>query len=792
MSMKAASRARDTRGFSHTPGSRLTIDPDHHVTEAIGDMYGDFTDETGNRYSYIQSAPGETSRSTKRHSTLSVPKRGSTGGGGFGGVPGVQTPPASPARSGSPSLSDTANKQYPLNDIDYESDPVAVAQEISNLQALRRMSMDVTSTADPDLPSFNSFVPSTPPDDSDPGSVFWVPARLHPELAPQEFSAYLEQKKNEIRRPQTREGGKLSPNGPSSTGPSLRRKKSMLSRQIDAEGGRHYRDGAERLEKRKSLTGGDVSPVIQLDDLMKDPTALMHKLSVDSQRRIEEGDRTDDVPIIFAPKVGLKRSTATHYRRGSLRRGERVGSKRILPSQTADADGEDYTPSRGFRLDRVATEPILPSSTEDRDELGPMPSTSFDELISKATPDSNSIPDKHKSAPAPKARRSSSPKATTRTRTSEPPPPVPIIVETPPPVVEHPERRASLEPPPSGSLKKRPPMNRSSDSSPDVSTEHMVVPEPKGDKKDRKRPDSSGSASKDRKTSWGWLLGDSEKAKEKEEQKEREKVKAKKEKRPKSADKNDKNDKNDGARLDVLQKSIELGNTGKVIGSDPAAATINEPAKSETRESRRSRGEEKKDKEKDSGFLSFFGGSRKKTGDSSSTEKKVGRSSSRGTSPDPHHEKPTPYYYTRFPIHIERAIYRLSHLKLANPRRPLHQQVLLSNFMYSYLAKVQQTQPHLIQQATVSQSQQQKQAAAEQQRQQEEQRWQQRQEEQQRQRGGGGYDDANTEYVDDDYDDDTRPRSRQAQYEAGQHDGNGEQGYYDQQGGGRDERDDMW
>lgn len=41
--------------------------------------------------------------------------------------------------------------------------------------------------------------------------------------------------------------------------------------------------------------------------------------------------------------------------------------------------------------------------------------------------------------------------------------------------------------------------------------------------------------------------------------------------------------------------------------------------------------------------------------------------------------------YHRFPLHIERAIYRLSHMKLANPRRPLRQQVLLSNFMYAYL-----------------------------------------------------------------------------------------------------------
>lgn len=41
--------------------------------------------------------------------------------------------------------------------------------------------------------------------------------------------------------------------------------------------------------------------------------------------------------------------------------------------------------------------------------------------------------------------------------------------------------------------------------------------------------------------------------------------------------------------------------------------------------------------------------------------------------------------YHRFPLHIERAIYRLSHMKLTNPRRPLLQQVLLSNFMYAYL-----------------------------------------------------------------------------------------------------------
>ncbi|KAI9015718.1 hypothetical protein CLU79DRAFT_889926 [Phycomyces nitens] len=52
----------------------------------------------------------------------------------------------------------------------------------------------------------------------------------------------------------------------------------------------------------------------------------------------------------------------------------------------------------------------------------------------------------------------------------------------------------------------------------------------------------------------------------------------------------------------------------------------------------------------------------------------------------------------RLPIHIERAVYRLSHIKLANPRRPLKEQVLISNLMFWYLsiisAQQQEIQPH--------------------------------------------------------------------------------------------------
>lgn len=67
-------------------------------------------------------------------------------------------------------------------------------------------------------------------------------------------------------------------------------------------------------------------------------------------------------------------------------------------------------------------------------------------------------------------------------------------------------------------------------------------------------------------------------------------------------------------------------------------------------------------------------------------------------------DEPTVLFNTnRLPLHVERAIYRLSHMKLADPRRPLHQQVLISNLMFWYLSiqqndfqqqeKVQQESP---------------------------------------------------------------------------------------------------
>ncbi|GAN07153.1 hypothetical protein MAM1_0150c06646 [Mucor ambiguus] len=51
-------------------------------------------------------------------------------------------------------------------------------------------------------------------------------------------------------------------------------------------------------------------------------------------------------------------------------------------------------------------------------------------------------------------------------------------------------------------------------------------------------------------------------------------------------------------------------------------------------------------------------------------------------------------HMTRLPLHVERAVYKLSHVKLANPRRPLHEQVLISNQMFWYLSVIATNAPH--------------------------------------------------------------------------------------------------
>lgn len=123
------------------------------------------------------------------------------------------------------------------------------------------------------------------------------------------------------------------------------------------------------------------------------------------------------------------------------------------------------------------------------------------------------------------------------------------------------------------------------------------------------------------------------------------------------------------------------------------------------REKEAQRAEKEKEKEKESGFFGSLFSSKKKQDDSSSQASGftgsgretaaalLGASkSSKGLPTSPSPQPGIQGSYARYPIHVERAIYRLSHIKLANPRRPLYEQVLISNLMFWYLGVINKSQ----------------------------------------------------------------------------------------------------
>ena len=680
------------------------------------------------------------------------------------------------------SPSDTAVSSFPLNDIDYESSPAAVAQELSNLQALRRMSMDVAATGDPDLPSLSpaavpGLAPSASDSEDDSSRLFWVPARLHPELAPQEFKSFLNSKAEQIRRrsgelssfsSQSSSAGSLSS---LDSGVGLRRKKSMLSRQIDNSNGRAadgYQDGAERLERKKSMSkrSGSVNPNLEeLESLVSDD-AMLKRLSFEGQSPSDGG--TGDIILPTVPGSNLKRSTRTTYRRGSQkglsdRTGRRLGRGNVSGTSSPTPDMPPLPAIPAMPTISVV-EPSSPAEQESTTvSESTRPRTNFSRPGRTPSPPtaaarSDSLHGQSESTPPPsnlhqqqmrqwQSQMSRSGPLTGMPSAEPERSAVPQIVETPPPpetqslqsrpgafpqVPPHsqsrlPERTSSREDPrtaatpqrPPGPVRQPSPVNQmrpgsrgnsrlpasqstqgldhmSSHPSPmpgmDNNTASLsFIPTLTEDKKaDNKK--IKDKKEEPRKSSWGWLLGKEE---EKDKQGQSLKQKAKIVKPP---------EKHDSTRLDLLQTSIDGAGKGREsLVLDRESLKLEEERKKESQ--RKSVGSDIK-KEKDGLFSSLFGGKKK-------AEKEVSKKhGNRGLSPDPPPRELKPdidYNWTRFSILEERAIYRMAHIKLANPRRALYSQVLLSNFMYSYLAKVQQMHPQMNLPTSAKQQQQKKQ-----------------------------------------------------------------------------------
>jgi hypothetical protein len=234
--------------------------------------------------------------------------------------------------------------------------------------------------------------------------------------------------------------------------------------------------------------------------------------------------------------------------------------------------------------------------------------------------------------------------------------------------------RGSNMPPqtrPSQSLDQPSPLPGNDTNTSNLSYIPTLTVDKRADHKKKEEPKKSG-------WSWGSLVGKQDGDKEKSE-----KPKAKISKPPQQ---------HDNTRLDVLQTSIEGSGKGREsIVLDRDNLKLEEERKKESQR-KSSSGESKKEKE--SIFSSIFGGKKSKA----EKEDKSKKYHNRGLSPEPPYRELRPdidYNWTRFSILEERAIYRMAHIKLANPRRALYSQVLLSNFMYSYLAKVQQMHPQM-------------------------------------------------------------------------------------------------
>ncbi|KAF5119251.1 hypothetical protein DV454_000074 [Geotrichum candidum] len=156
-----------------------------------------------------------------------------------------------------------------------------MAQEMSAVQTLKRLSIGASLTLDPDLPNYNDFTATSPTSeqafdfsstsnlDAASQQLLWVPAHVHPEIAPQQWKNFVQDKLAEIKA--SGHSTSLSPSSP------IKRRNSSLSRQIKDQ--EHYTDGAEVLEKRKSIDN--------LQQQNHDPTILSLSQKLESLGELE-------------------------------------------------------------------------------------------------------------------------------------------------------------------------------------------------------------------------------------------------------------------------------------------------------------------------------------------------------------------------------------------------------------------------------------------------------------------------------------------------------------------------
>lgn len=179
-----------------------------------------------------------------------------------------------------------------------------IQREVETLRDIKRRSTGPGALLiDPDLPGASSQASSSGywassddpsnntayPEDADPDVVlagdpshlFWVPARLHPEIAPAEFRQFL---KEHAHTPADASGSATTISRSSSISSiALGRKKSMLSRQYKPS----ENDGVEEeqvmpIRRNRSSVYANAGPQLTISDLQK------------IEELAEEASRSDD------------------------------------------------------------------------------------------------------------------------------------------------------------------------------------------------------------------------------------------------------------------------------------------------------------------------------------------------------------------------------------------------------------------------------------------------------------------------------------------------------------------
>ncbi|EKM50189.1 uncharacterized protein PHACADRAFT_264778 [Phanerochaete carnosa HHB-10118-sp] len=565
-----------------------------------------------------------------------------------------------------------------------------IQREVETLRDIRRRSTAQNGILDPDLPSvsgdpgsstayWEDSSSSSHGDESDSGSAgredpfspFWVPARLHPEIAPAEFRQFL---KEHARAPAEEAALERSSSTESA---SLSRKKSMLSRQYDPtkDGGSNENEHVVPMRRNRSIYGHQ-GPQLTISDLQKleelaeeasqsrDPSKLRSVLRRSISLNVAPSviDQMDDMPDlgddadapIIVPRPGqiLRRTARTKIRKSGTgegphrfkydrsRRGTPSRAATIEPRTSSDFSSSDHGDDTPSRKRADSDIPDLPAFGNRPDSYSEE-SSIYDAYAREESEESEPHGPLLVASPE-------SPEFSVSDTAALPPKPLlPQPAAEPPaePVLHHPQpkRALSLPVPESAAPLVHSPSPELISTSP-VASPAIETPAPVQQPQQQQRPVLSPQAASSQPHP-----------------------------QPPSSP----------SPSEHKREKDKKGLFGKWGGDKSGKKGHNH----------------QKDKaEKESRFFgSLFGGKKKQedtvppisggnTGRETAAALLGASKSAKSYVPSP---SPQPMQgYARYPIHVERAIYRLSHIKLANPRRPLYEQVLISNLMFWYLGVI--------------------------------------------------------------------------------------------------------